>query len=367
MPLLNRRVQVQQLSATKPVITLLRNDKGEWNYDKIGAPAGGAAAAPATSPAAKAEAKPASKPAAGGSGTPDLDVVLSKLAVNDGTVTLLGDKNKALTKVQGLNFDSAISLIGGKFNGTGRARIGTLAIAESLFVRQLDSPIAMSASEVKLSPATGKLADGDVTCDLTLQLAGGFKYIMNLQAKNSDVATLLKEAGVKEVLTGKLQGTTAVEGTGGLPTIKGKGRFEITNGQLMQIPLLGTLATLLQVSELKEIKFDECVLEYTLANSVLETPVIKLMSSGIQLTGKGVVALADNSLNHDMTLALKKTMLSKIPSELQSAFKDRGDGFLAIDFHVSGPYDSPKTDLAQGLIKNAVKDQIQQRLFKFLK
>ena len=51
----------------------------------------------------------------------------------------------------------------------------------------------------------------------------------------------------------------------------------------------------------------------------------------------------------------------------RDAFKDRGDGFLAVDFHVSGPYDSPKTDLAQGLLKNAAKDQIQQRLFKLLK
>ncbi len=358
-PLLSRRVEVEQLSVTKPVVTLSRNEKGEWNYDKIAASTGGAAAQPA--------AKPEAKPAAGGSGAPALDIALSKLAVNDGEVALLNEKGKPLTKVQGLDFSSAVSYIGGKFNGTGRAKIGTLAIAESLFVRQLDTPISMSASEVKLSPATVKLADGDVTCDLTLKLAEGFKYILNLQTKNSDVAKLLQEAGVKQVITGKLQGTTAVEGTGGLPTITGNGKFEITNGQLMQLPLLGVLATLLQVPELNEIKFDECVLEYTLANSVMQTPVIKLSSSGIQITGKGSVSLADNTLNHDLTLALSKTLLAKVPKEVQSAFKDRGDGFLAVDFHVSGPYDSPKTDLAQGLLKNAAKDQIQQRLFKLFK
>ena len=354
-PLLSRRVEVEQLSVTKPVVTLSRNEKGEWNYDKIVASTGGAAA------------KPEAKPAAGGSGAPALDIALSKLAVNDGEVALLNEKGKPLTKVQGLDFSSAVSYIGGKFSGTGRAKIGTLAIAESLFVRQLDTPISMSASEVKLSPAIGKLADGDVTCDLTLKLAEGFKYILNLQTKNSDVAKLLQEAGVKQVITGKLQGTTAVEGTGGLPTITGNGKFEITNGQLMQLPLQGVLASLLQVAELREIKFDECVLEYTLANSVMQTPVIKLSSSGIQITGKGSVSLADNTLNHDLTLALSKTLLAKVPKEVQSAFKDRGDGFLAVDFHVSGPYDSPKTDLAQGLLKNAAKDQIQQRLFKLLK
>ena len=356
VPLLSRRVEVEQLSAARPVVTLSRNEKGEWNYDKLGAPAGGAPAA-----------KPAAKAAGSGPGSPALDIALSKLAITDGEVTLLGDKNKPLTKVQGLEFTSALSFIGNKFTGNGRAKIGTLAIAESLFVRQLDSPVSMSAAEIKLSPATAKLAGGDVTCDLTLKLAGGFKYMMNLQAKDSDVAKLLQEAGVKEIINGKLQGTTTVEGTGGLPTIVGKGRFEITNGQLMQLPLQGVLASVLQVAELREIKFDDCVLEYTLANSVLETPVIKLSSSGIQVTGKGSISLVDNTLNHDLTLALSKTLLAKVPKEAQSAFKDRGDGFLTVDFHVSGPYDSPKTDLAQGLIKNAVQQQLQQRLFKLFK
>ena len=360
VPLLSRRVEIEQLSATKPVVTLSRNEKGEWNYDKIGVPASGA-------PAAQPAAKPAAQPAAGESGSLALDLALSRLAVNDGEVTLLGEKNKPLTKIQGLDFTSALSFIGGKFSGNGRAKIGTLAIAESLFVRQLDSPVSMTSSEIKLSPAIGKLADGDVTCDLTLKLTGGFKYLLSLQAKNSDVAKLLQEAGVKEVINGKLQGTTTVEGTGGLPTIAGKGRFEITNGRLMQLPLQGVLATLLQVAELREIKFDECVLEYTLANSVMQTPVIKLSSAGIQVTGKGSVSLTNYALNHDLTLALSKTLLAKVPKEVQSAFKDRGDGFLTVDFHVSGPYDSPKTNLAQGMLKNAVQQQIQQRLFKLFK
>jgi hypothetical protein len=353
LPLLSRRVEVEQLSATKPVVTLSRNEKGEWNYDKLGA-------------SAKPETKPAAQPVAAGSQAPALDLALSKLAVNDGEVILLGEK-KPLTRIQGLDFSSILSFIGGKFSGNGRAKIGTLAIAEALFVRQLDTPVSISAEEVKLSPATGKLAGGNVTGDLTLKLAGGFRYLLNLQAKDSDVAKLLQEAGVKEAITGKLQGTTAVEGTGGLPTLVGKGRLEITKGQLMQLPLQGVLASLLQVAELREIKFDECVLEYALANSVLQTPVIRLSSTGIQVTGKGAISLTDYSLNHELTLALAKPLLAKAPKELLSAFKDRGDGFLAVDFRVTGPYDSPKTDLAQGLLKNAVQQQIQQRLFKLFK
>ena len=36
LPLLYRKLEVQELSLTAPVVVLARNDKGEWNYDKLG-------------------------------------------------------------------------------------------------------------------------------------------------------------------------------------------------------------------------------------------------------------------------------------------------------------------------------------------
>src|ERR1700722_16464903 len=37
LPLLSRRVEIEQLSLDKPVITLSQNDKNQWNYESIGA------------------------------------------------------------------------------------------------------------------------------------------------------------------------------------------------------------------------------------------------------------------------------------------------------------------------------------------
>ena len=37
LPLLSRRVEIEQLSLDKPVITLSQNEKNEWNYESIGA------------------------------------------------------------------------------------------------------------------------------------------------------------------------------------------------------------------------------------------------------------------------------------------------------------------------------------------
>jgi hypothetical protein len=165
-------------------------------------------------------------------------------------------------------------------------------------------------------------------------------------------------------MTGKLQATSELEGTGGLPTIVGKGQLAVSDGLLVQLPLQNVLATLLQVSALKEIKFQTCTVDYALANNILKTPSIKLIGPQIQITGSGEMSLADYTLNYELTLALAKDLLGSVPSQLQSAFKPREDGFLTITFKVTGPYDSPKTDLLGGVIKNVIQDQLQQRLKK---
>jgi hypothetical protein len=266
-----------------------------------------------------------------------------------------------------MNLASALGLTGEKVSGSGQSSIQTFSIGDLLFVRNVVAPVSISREAIKLAPMKGAIAAGTVTGDLGLQLAGGFKYLLNLDAQNADVSVLLQEAGTKQTMKGKLRAVASVEGTGGLATIVGNGKLEITAGSLAQMPLQGLLATVLQVSELREIQFSECLVEFKLAKNVMQTPVVKLTSPAVQVSGKGEVSFTDNTLNHDLTLALAKNLLNNVPKELASAFKDRGDGFLAVDFHVSGPYDAPKTDLAQGLIKGAIQNQLQQQMKKLFR
>lgn len=362
LPLLWKRVVIQQLSLEQPKIVLCKNDRGEWNYDKLGAVP--AAPAPAATPAPP---KP-SAPATGATGLPGgINVTLSKLALSDGAVAMLGASNKPLVLVEGVNLASAVDVTGGALSGKGEAKLGLLNIAQSLFIRQVGAPVRLSPQEVKLAPVSGQLAGGSVGGALGVKLAGGFRYGADLQIKDSDVATLLKEAGTKEVMTGKLQATTTIEGTGGLATMTGNGKAEITDGRLMEIPLLKLIGTLLQIEELKQLKFDKCLLEFTLANNVMQTPVIKISAAKIELTGRGSVQLSDYSLNHEFTLALAEDLLSKLPQEVRDALTQRADGYYTLSFKVTGPYDSPKTDLGNVLVKGAGQQLLKkglQQLFK---
>jgi uncharacterized protein involved in outer membrane biogenesis len=350
-PLLRRRVEIEQLSLDKPVITLARDDKGDWNYEKFGAKEGAAKPAAAVAPPA-APAKSAT--------ATSLDVVLSKLGISQGAVSMVSEKNKPLVALTGVNFSSSVSLIGNKLAGTGQAGIDKINVSDALFIENVATPVTLGSDQIKLASLSGKVADGKISGNVTVDIGGSLKYVVNLQVKDSDVAKFLQEAGQKPALTGKASASVALQGTGGLPTIIGNGRAEIVDGKLMEIPLLNLLATLLQIDALRDLKFSECLVEFSLSNNVMQTPVIRVTSTDIQITGKGSISLDDHSLKHNMTLTFAKGMLDRYPSEIRDVFTEQPDGSRALDFKVTGTYDKPKTDLGKRILKGIGQQLLQQ-------
>jgi hypothetical protein len=125
------------------------------------------------------------------------------------------------------------------------------------------------------------------------------------------------------------------------------------------------LAEVLRLPELANPDFDECKTEFTLGSSRLNMPVLKLEGPDIQLGGRGVTSLVDYRLSYDMTLALRKAALERIPvREMRAAFKDRPDGFSALDFKVTGTTDAPKTDLTARLGAAAASELVKGGLGK---
>jgi len=353
-PLLRKRVEVETLVLDSPVITLAKNAKGDWNYEKIGDQTAKA------SPTGPVETPSAS--------TDGLDISLQKIEMKNAVVTMVKADGKEMLKVQDANFSSGITLSGGLMTGAGNASIVLVNCANSLFIHNVATPVVITPTAVKLAPLTGKLAGGDVTGDAGLSLAGDSQYTVNLRVKDADVVTMLKEAAASPMFAnGKLQMNAALTGTGGLETINGAGNAEIVGGQLVNIPLLDLVATLLQVPALKDLKFDEFKMEYTIATNVMLTPVISIKSPLVQITGKGAVSLADYSLNHTLTLTLAAAALDHAPKEIRKVFTKLESGSYAIDFKVWGPYDAPKTDLQNRLALGVGEQLLDKGLKQLLK
>jgi uncharacterized protein involved in outer membrane biogenesis len=354
LPLFHRRVEIEQLSLDKPIITLAQNDKGEWNYEKIGTPEAQPKPTTAASPPATPE-KPAQ--------AVPLDVVLSKLAITQGEVSMVSESNQPIVRVDGIDFSSSVSLINNQLAGTGKAGIDKIDLSEKLFVEKVATVVELGSNQVKLTSLRGELAGGTISGDVSVDYAMGMLYAVNVALTNSDVVKLLQDAGSKPTVTGKLNITTSLTGSGGVPTIVGSGRVEVDNGQLKENPILNSLGMVLQLDVLRDLSFSQCLIEYSISNNLLNTSVIRLTSPQLQITGSGTVALDKNQLNHNMTISLPKGSLNSVllPA-IRELFTEQPDGSLTLDFKVTGTLDSPKTDLTKRLGQQLLKNGLQQLL-----
>jgi hypothetical protein len=174
------------------------------------------------------------------------------------------------------------------------------------------------------------------------------------------VKRLLEEARSAAMVSGSLEARARFEGTGGLPTLRGRGQGRIAGCRVYGNRSLALLATLLSVRELASPELDECRAEFTQAGARLTTPVLVMKGKSVELTGHGSLNLETSAIDYDLTLALAPSLFAKVTRpELRSAFRARPDGFAAIDFHLAGTTLEPKTDLLARLGRSAAEGAVQ--------
>jgi uncharacterized protein involved in outer membrane biogenesis len=346
-PLLAGRVEVERVALEKPSLDLAMDAKGAFNYEKLGG---------------RAPSKPSAAAPAGAAAVP-LRLVLKQLAVENGSVTMADHTKARLLAVEGAGFRSAFEVEGGVVRGSGEASLAEVSVADLLFLRSVRAPLSLSKETVTLSPIRADVAKGRATGDVTVHLKGGFRYVARLEVKGVDVSTLLAEAKSAGGVAGTLAAQATFEGSGGLPTMKGRGQGTVSDCRVEQGRVLALLATVLQVPELANPDFDECRAEFTQSGSRLSTPVLLLTGEAVQMRGAGTVNLETTALDYQMTLALAPRLFAKVTRpELRPAFKQRADGYATVDFRLFGTTTDPKTDLLARVGTAAATDAVKKGL-----
>ncbi len=352
LPLLRGRLLIDELSLEKPVVSLASDKKGVFNYERLGGKA--AAASPASS--------------GSGVSTP-LSVILSKLAVEDARLTMkdgMVAPPATLLAVEDADFESSFEIAGKGAQGKGEARVKVVNLADLLFLRDAKAELAVTPQQVRLAPLTARLAKGEAEADLDLRLRD-FRYAMRLEVKGADVRTLMAEAKAGGGVSGTLESKADFEGTGGMVTMKGKGRAEITHCRLSNVKVLEALSALLQVPELAKPDFERCEIDFQLNGYRVTTPVIDFKGSAMEIAGSGTMNMESGAIAYDLSLALAESLLRKIPAqEIRAAFKPRADGLSVVEFKVYGTSAAPKTDLATRLGKAAAAETAREEAKKLL-
>lgn len=364
MPLLSGRVEVEELTLDQPVLAVEMDEEGRYNYEALGGEKGAAGEGEAAGDAADAE------PAATGEPTSaPLDIVLSDVAVNGAGLTMYdGAADAMMMAIEDANFNAGVQVTGGVTEAKARASIATISMADMLFVRDVSAPLEMTSESVKLAPIEAKVAGGKATGGLTAQLQDGLRYDVTMNLDGVDVKTLLTEAQSPPMVAGTLQAETKFSGTGPLPTMTADGHGEVVDCRVEDSKILALLAKALQTPELANPDFEQCRVEFTMAKSILKTPMVSLKGDAIQLTGSGNVNLVSTKIAYDMNLALATALLEKIPvKEIRAAFNEREDGFSTIDFKVFGTTAAPESDLLSKVTRAAATSAVKGEVNKLLK
>jgi uncharacterized protein involved in outer membrane biogenesis len=346
LPLLRGRLQVDELVLKKPVLNLAMDSRGSFNYEKLGSASSSTAPVPASTSAPLGA----------------FDLVLSRAAVEDGRISVTDHRGASLLRLEGAQLKSSFAASGGTIQGKGTADVAALSLMDALFVHDLEAPLDLAARRFRLGPLRGRLAQGEASGGLDLDLER-FRYVLQLDVERADVATLLREAGAAPTLAGRLHGTATIEGTGGAATLTGRGQAEVQGCRTTKAPLLLALAATLRLPELADPDFEECRAEFTLGGGRARTPVLSLKGRTVRLGGEGTMGLESGNLDYRMRLALAPALDERIPAkEIRAAFKDGGDGFRSIEFAVTGTTAAPKTDLLARIGKAGALEVVKGKL-----
>jgi uncharacterized protein YhdP len=338
--LLRGRLELARLSVEKPVLDLAMDQAGAFNYEKLG----GSRSATTTGVALPVR------------------LAISKLSL-DGARIVVRDPRATLMKVEGAELDSSVRLARTSVEGEGKLRVALLNLGDAFFVREVSAPLRASSGSVALAPVRATLAGGDVGGDVDVRLQKGFRFVAKLTVKGAQLQQLLAEAKATQGMSGTVVGDAVVEGTGGIATLEGKGQVRVESCRVTQAPLMTLLSTVLRVPELARPDFDECRGTFTLGQGRLVNPSLSFKGPSIQLTGRGVTSLKTLAIDYDMTLALSQALARRIPAEeLRAAFRERPDGFVTIDFEVTGTTSAPRSDLALRMGRAAAESGIKKLL-----
>jgi hypothetical protein len=351
LPLIRRRLEIAEIRLDAPTVTLVRSAHGEWSFERRAARAAPGAGGLADSPV------PLPVPAT-------LDVVVPRLALTRGALAVTREGKGPLAGASGVELSTSVSRVGGAVAGQGQLAIASFRVAERVEVRSLTAPLRFEAGEIALAPLRGQLADGVLGGEATVRLVEPTRYAISLDLRDASAEALLAALGGRR-LSGRLQAQASFTGTA--EGVAGKGHAEIRDGKLLDFTVLGAVAAALDLPLLRDLRFQECVIDFVLAGEVLRTPVVRFISGDVKILGKGEVRLQTGELAHEFTLLVPLAVVRRAPREMRAAFTERADGLAGVDFRVWGPYRSPRTDLQDRVLQGFAESLLRKGLKQFLR
>lgn len=223
----------------------------------------------------------------------------------------------------------------------------------------------ITLSKITANPYDGALA-ANAVIDLNKEQA---QYVVQIGVRDIEINRWKNDTAMRDKdLHGRFSANAELGGFGGdLNTLKGNGRFQVSDGRFWELPVFSGLANILYIPGVSNIVFGEAHGTFMIANKKIYTEDTELHSQQMNLIGNGDVDF-DGNLNFQVTAVFDKGLL-EVPSALgplRDLLIDKEGRYLG-DIDLGGttkdPKFKPKPPRLDKILQNKLFEKIKNGLF----
>jgi uncharacterized protein involved in outer membrane biogenesis len=337
-PLLHRQIVIRSLVLEQPVINLVSDPDGPWNFENPGAK---------------------NRPNSFLIGVISLvkikrgHVIASNLLPSDAAGPVFFEAHEVSSELEDVDVDAIADPASTTLDGQGILKAALLRFG-SIEATNLSSNIRLQARQVLFTDVKAETYGGYTTGELSIKLSGkNASFKTDARMKRIDVAHLLSAfQNARGKMTGKMDGELKITGEiehslHPLEKLHGTGHLMVRDGQVPSLKLNANLMKLVHYNDLGPAKNDPSSFNFVstdleLDHERISSQVIDIDGYGVDVDGSGSVGISgSDELNYKgvAEIVSKQGFVTNLFARLAGGTLK--DDKLSFPFHIGGTIDNP--------------------------
>jgi uncharacterized protein involved in outer membrane biogenesis len=337
-PLLHRQIVIRSVVLEQPVINLVSDPDGPWNFENPGAKAG-----PNSFPIGVISRVTIKRG----------HVIVSNLLPSDAAGPVFFEAHEISSELANVNADAIADPASTTLDGQGTLKAALLRLG-SIEATNLSSSIRLQARQVLFTEVKAETYGGNTRGELSIKLSGkNPSFKTDARMKGIDVAQFLSAfRNARGKMTGKMDGELKIAGEiehslHPLEKLHGTGHLTVRDGQVPSLKLNANLMKLAHYNDLGPARDDPSSFNFVSTDLELDherilSKVIDIDGYGVDIDGSGSVSISgSDELNYQgvAEIVSRQGFVTNLFARLAGGTLK--DGKLSFPFHIRGTIDNP--------------------------
>jgi uncharacterized protein involved in outer membrane biogenesis len=336
--LLHRQVVIKSLVLDNPVIHLISDPDGPWNFEN---------------PQAKSSQKFFPLEPIGNVQIRRGEVIASNLLPSDAPGPILFEAHDISSELTNVNLEAIINPSSSSVDALGTLKAGRLRFS-SVHAANVNAKVRLESRQIVVSKITAEMYGGNVNGEFVFKLSGKTpSFATKAEVHGIEMAHLLAAFGnARDLMTGKMAGDLTLIGeiehsSHPLAGLRGVGHVTVRDGEVPSLELNANLMKLMHFNDLGPAKndpssFNLISTDWQLANQRIASTKIDVDGYGVDIDGSGSVSVSgSDALDYRGTaqITTKQGFFTNTFGRLSGG--KLVDGKLTFPFRISGTIQDP--------------------------